>query len=985
MIRNYIKPQTFIKQELQILPDSDAERINAFILGPAYHLQRYTNETEREEMVGMAYSDSGDTLIAYENLPANSVVDTDFVKVYGENIETTLATLDSDDIHVLSYDQPNKLELLTSNSFIIESGYNLHTDLDNRSVQVGDRVEILATTDDRDPFVSRKTVIGFEREEIASSVDSTKTTFVKDLVGTEFSDITSSSSFVSGEGVVLNNLNPWTKFVYQNNLESRYDNYWGQKLYIEIKDIYDEGLDTKITYSLWDQSNTWIDNNGVATVDKSGNPWSATLVLSNGLDVTLHLYVSALTKDSVKGARLSFVVKGVYSAPTVALTEPCDFLVETASGIDFKSDKDRVYMMTVVPSTYDTTSDLTVGGEIDRFVTTLRIFDTGGKAPEDIVIRGSAKFSETDVSSPETHILGSTGLQLTISADFLNARKTKNPTLIAGDTIKVGIKGSSLSGVTNKLILSGNALNSALFSDITNTNITVKIKKSYKGEIPQYNSDSRQWIANSGNVTVAAGLKLYEPSLDKWLTVDVTDKARLFVSYRSYLPYSITDGIVRISNTLDIENYAGKIDPDNTLAYGLSWAIRGAQNSKAVFAAKTENNSVEAYSAVLAEASTSDVLYAFVPLTYDPAVLNTVASHIADQSRESKKRWRGGYFGTKPPAEYAKVTINDSETELQGTIENVNVNGALLSILRLSDVVLTDYAVQVGDKVRFSFYEKPDGSGELVYSELSILTVDDVDECTLDGQVASGSITNPVKIEVWAADTGYNKALWLINNSEAFGTRRVKQIWCDSPDYISNQFGTFNIEPYFIACEIAGIRSVLPVQMGLTRTEVSSVSRCPLMYRKYKEEELDMAAAGGTFIITQDYNSSPVYIRHQLTTETDKGSLYYEDSITVNHDSISYGIKDILGPYIGRRNANYETAKEIYNRIDEYLSGLLVNTENLPIGPQISGFKDLNVSVDKLRKDTINASVDIQYSLPLNYIYKTLKASVSNEEISITE
>mgnify|MGYP001557956192 CR=1 FL=1 len=50
------------------------------------------------------------------------------------------------------------------------------------------------------------------------------------------------------------------------------------------------------------------------------------------------------------------------------------------------------------------------------------------------------------------------------------------------------------------------------------------------------------------------------------------------------------------------------------------------------------------------------------------------------------------------------------------------------------------------------------------------------------------------------------------------------------------------------------------------------------MYLKYRQTDLDNIAAHGTFIITQSSNTGAVFIRHQLTTETSKGSLYYEDN-----------------------------------------------------------------------------------------------------------
>jgi hypothetical protein len=157
------------------------------------------------------------------------------------------------------------------------------------------------------------------------------------------------------------------------------------------------------------------------------------------------------------------------------------------------------------------------------------------------------------------------------------------------------------------------------------------------------------------------------------------------------------------------------------------------------------------------------------------------------------------------------------------------------------------------------------------------------------------------------------------------------------------------------------------------------------MFAKYSQEDLDLIAANGSFIITQEYEDGPRFIRHQLTTKSDLGNLYYEDSVGVNIDEISFAVKGRLRPYIGRRNVNPQTISEIFN--DMY--GLLADYTTDPgfgnsIGPALIGFTDLVIGINEVYKDRIDVSAKLEVPLPLNVIDATLHATASFNEGELT-
>lgn len=196
---------------------------------------------------------------------------------------------------------------------------------------------------------------------------------------------------------------------------------------------------------------------------------------------------------------------------------------------------------------------------------------------------------------------------------------------------------------------------------------------------------------------------------------------------------------------------------------------------------------------------------------------------------------------------------------------------------------------------------------------------------------------------------------------------------------------TIKIPNYFIAAELAGLRSAVQPQQGLTNTQVETVSAAPSMYTKYTERALNRIAQEGTWIITQDFEGGDIYIRHQLTTDSDNGSLYYEDSVGVNIDEISYAINNVLYKYIGKRNATPGTVTQIYNDVFAILYERTVAPSDVIIGPALLGFNGLTVAIDDKQKDRINVDVNLDVPLPLNSIVVNLRAYASFNEASATQ
>lgn len=213
-------------------------------------------------------------------------------------------------------------------------------------------------------------------------------------------------------------------------------------------------------------------------------------------------------------------------------------------------------------------------------------------------------------------------------------------------------------------------------------------------------------------------------------------------------------------------------------------------------------------------------------------------------------------------------------------------------------------------------------------------------------------------------------------------------VWVDSPLQTTATGVTYVQELYYVAAEIAGLRAAVLPQQGLTYTELNnSMVSAPLMFTKYTNDNLDIAASFGTYIITQDYDDGPVFIRHQLTTDAQNnlGALYWEDSVGTNLDNIAYAFKDLFQPYIGKRNANPETLEELETKARDMLNGFKANPGGFSnIGPALTDWSNLSVTLDPVFADRINCIVTLEMPLPINRITVTLQATTIDDTTYIT-
>lgn len=460
---------------------------------------------------------------------------------------------------------------------------------------------------------------------------------------------------------------------------------------------------------------------------------------------------------------------------------------------------------------------------------------------------------------------------------------------------------------------------------------------------------------DNGITVVGSTVGLAAPTVDTGAgTALLLDEGTLSFNFRAVVkpgineaPFAVGEGTTAV----------GTVDQENDLGYAVSRALAGAQG-KAVFVVRTMGTTLADYQNALLRISRSDTYYAIAVCSEDLTVWEAVSAHVTSMSDETTKNFRRAYIGVDSPGAYKVHT-----EALTATVSLYDGEHRLVHVTGQPDIIAM--GMLAGDTVKFTV----DGT------EFEVSSVLESGELILADALDSGY---PVAttIELWRADNAQSQIDYLSGLGESFDNRRISLVWCEGGTTPVLGMAPEVVAPKFLAAEVAGLRSAVLPQRGLTRTEVETVTEAAPMFLRYTQEQLDEVAANGIFIITQDASDGPVYIRHQLTTDTNEGNLHYEDSIGVSFDNVSFGIKDVIDAYIGRYNGTAGTLAKIKEDVESVLyEGTKVALVNAEIGPALVEYRDLEVKLHPVLKDQFIVNATLVFPLPLNRGTVTLRGT----------
>ena len=265
-----------------------------------------------------------------------------------------------------------------------------------------------------------------------------------------------------------------------------------------------------------------------------------------------------------------------------------------------------------------------------------------------------------------------------------------------------------------------------------------------------------------------------------------------------------------------------------------------------------------------------------------------------------------------------------------------------------------------GDTVKL-FSGTPDAWGEPVYDTYTVKRIKNNYMVEVEEDVAASQ--TPAKIEIYHTYTDAQFAEQVAATSKSMASRRMLNVF---PTLFSGNGVTMTGE--FAACAVAGLVSSTDPQQPITNVTVRGIDDIPLVYQTFSNADLDVMAAGGTFIVAQDMPGDVVYVRHQITTAYPDGNLNTAElSVTKNVDSISYAFSDLFRPYYGKNNIT----SELIAIFDNITYGLITKLGTSgEFGPQlISGNTYIRyIRQNPVMKDHVDIAISLAVPYPCNNI-----------------
>lgn len=535
--------------------------------------------------------------------------------------------------------------------------------------------------------------------------------------------------------------------------------------------------------------------------------------------------------------------------------------------------------------------------------------------------------------------------------------------LTVGDTFSVSCVAAQVSTTDfNGLQLDTMPVDASEF-DREQYELKVELRKIFTGNIPCDDAPDASWSVSEEGVTIAPAASLFLAGRGSDQFVPFVDGiGSLYVGFRVMLIPQEDEDIITIENEDNIVTYFGTIAPENELAYACKCCLTGSQG-RAFYALRVRTTDADGFKAAIKKTEADRATYSFAPITTDVDVMDVVVEYNAEMSEPDVKKWRRTIVGIESPGEYMVANVDLQAKSLRATF-TADDSGKFV-LVQLPEEVDYDFKnvrlngqdskLNTGDKVQLL------SNGEK-YTIKRVLSSREI--LLISGPKTQVKPAMPIAL--WKAATPANAVEYIASVAKHFNTRRALVVWCDDGVLLGDT--TIRVPNKFLAAEIAGLSSAVVPQKSITRTEVGSINRAVRMYTQYTQQALDAIASQGVLIVTQDTKNASCYIRHQLTTEMDKGNLYYEDSCTRNIDNISYAVTDILEQYIGKANVTPSALRRIDTEITNLLTGFTQDSTDDLVGPSLISWENLKVYQDATFKDRVIVTVDLYLPLPLNNI-----------------
>jgi len=386
----------------------------------------------------------------------------------------------------------------------------------------------------------------------------------------------------------------------------------------------------------------------------------------------------------------------------------------------------------------------------------------------------------------------------------------------------------------------------------------------------------------------------------------------------------------------EIKDRIGLITSINPLAMAASLCMQAANST--IYAYGTDSTDLDHADAL--DYLSSKELYVMVPLAQDATILSAYRDHVNFFSQPEQKRLRITIQNRNIPW-VNSTNENDPLGQFdEGYQAGKDYLGDTAQLMKFN-------ALQYGE--RRVFWTMPDVCYLLERRHISTLNSTYLDHI-------NGSMGLPA---ILAGTVTMSSGKKYYVNSEL-----TDAVWEDIQSEYSFLTCYIPVPGYYLATVTAGMISAYAPSDPFTNVPISGISRIKYSNDVFSETRLNTIAEGGNYIFVQMTDSSPIYCRHQLST--DMATIERRElSITKALDFCSKFIADSLAPYIGRYNITPDflnTLGMTFSAIANYL---------------IAKGHVVDVKLEKLyqdpdQPDSIKVTISVKVKYPVNYIKITL-------------
>ena len=409
----------------------------------------------------------------------------------------------------------------------------------------------------------------------------------------------------------------------------------------------------------------------------------------------------------------------------------------------------------------------------------------------------------------------------------------------------------------------------------------------------------------------------------------------------------------------DITAQYGPVHPWNPIGYGLNIAMSNAGSS--VYGIAVDDDNDADHTAALQLLEGQDV-YSLAPMTQATATLDNYPDHCQSMSSEANKRERICFLSPK-----TTWTAGDGSTATHysagATPASDNVNLDKTAEAEADNIVEKDKRVYsvfpdmgyVSMTIPMGMLDKgwfTDGTN-VIWNNTGIVTIN---------WKTSAEAAGDPDAYIYFDGTQVFDGVTYYGDTKVTAARMAALKASTTATHVNV---LMPVPGYYMAAANAGLVSAKSPSAGHTNSSVSGTNRTWGGADIFSQSRLDTVAAGGRFIMEQTGISSPINIRHQMST--DRTSVESQElSVVKAIDYVSKYVRDGVKPYIGSFNITASFLKLVKTVLNA--QGAFLRTEGV-----LDDFKVVKVEQNPSQKDQVLVEISVLVQYPVNYIKISLQ------------